>query len=83
MGSDSDMKVMSKAADMLEKLGIEYEMTIILEAIREHCQSQHDMESTEIDRVMQRLPFVSEQDVFTRPPVPKPPYSWRSRNYRT
>jgi 5-(carboxyamino)imidazole ribonucleotide mutase len=29
MGSDSDMKVMSKAADMLEELGIEYEMTII------------------------------------------------------
>lgn len=29
MGSDSDMKIMSKAADMLEKLGIEYEMTII------------------------------------------------------
>ena len=38
----------------------------IEEAIREHCQSQHDMESTEIDR----------------PPVPKPPYSWHSRNYR-
>lgn len=29
MGSDSDLKVMSKAAVMLEKLGIEYEMTII------------------------------------------------------
>ena len=29
MGSDSDMKVMSKAAVMLEKLGVEYEMTII------------------------------------------------------
>ena len=29
MGSDSDMPVMSKAADMLEKLGVEYEMTII------------------------------------------------------
>lgn len=29
MGSDSDMKVMSQAADMLEKLGVEYEMTII------------------------------------------------------
>ncbi len=29
MGSDSDMKIMSKAADMLEKLGVEYEMTII------------------------------------------------------
>ncbi|MCR4751413.1 MAG: 5-(carboxyamino)imidazole ribonucleotide mutase [Eubacterium sp.] len=29
MGSDSDMPVMSKAADMLEKLGVEFEMTII------------------------------------------------------
>lgn len=29
MGSDSDMPVMSKAADMLEKFGIEYEMKII------------------------------------------------------
>ena len=29
MGSDSDMPVMSKAANMLEKFGIEYEMTII------------------------------------------------------
>ena len=29
MGSDSDMPVMSKAADILEKLGIEYEMRII------------------------------------------------------
>lgn len=29
MGSDSDMPVMSKAADMLEKFGISYEMTII------------------------------------------------------
>ncbi len=29
MGSDSDLPVMSKAADMLEKFGIEYEMTII------------------------------------------------------
>ena len=29
MGSDSDLKVMSKAAEMLEELGIEYELTII------------------------------------------------------
>ena len=29
MGSDSDLKVMSKAASMLEKFGIDYEMTII------------------------------------------------------
>ena len=28
MGSDSDMPVMSKAADILEKFGIEYEMKI-------------------------------------------------------
>lgn len=29
MGSDSDMSVMSKAADILELLGVEYEITII------------------------------------------------------
>ena len=29
MGSDSDLGVMSKAAEMLEKFGIEYEITII------------------------------------------------------
>ncbi|MGC4018994.1 MAG: 5-(carboxyamino)imidazole ribonucleotide mutase [Muricomes sp.] len=29
MGSDSDLKVMSRAADMLERLGIDYEMTVI------------------------------------------------------
>ena len=29
MGSDSDMPVMSKAAEFLDKMGIDYEMTII------------------------------------------------------
>lgn len=29
MGSDSDLPIMKKAADMLKKFGIEYEMTII------------------------------------------------------
>ena len=29
MGSDSDMPVMAKAADILEELGISYEMNII------------------------------------------------------
>ncbi len=29
MGSDSDMPVMSKAADVLEELGVDFEMTII------------------------------------------------------
>ena len=28
MGSDSDMPVMAKAADILEELGIPYEMTV-------------------------------------------------------
>lgn len=29
MGSDSDMSVMAQAADILEKLGVEFEMTVI------------------------------------------------------
>ena len=29
MGSDSDLPVMSKAAEILEQFGIDYEMTII------------------------------------------------------
>ena len=29
----------------------------IKDAIRENCQSQYDMESIDIDRVMQTLPF--------------------------
>ena len=29
MGSDSDMPVMAKAAEILDKFGIDYEMTII------------------------------------------------------
>ena len=29
MGSDSDMPVMAKAAEVLEELGVEFEMTII------------------------------------------------------
>lgn len=29
MGSDSDLPIMKKAAEMLEKFGVEYEMTII------------------------------------------------------
>ena len=49
----------------------------IKDAIRENCQSQCDMESTEIDQVLQTLPF-SEQGPFCQPrhrrpyvPVPK------------
>ena len=28
MGSDSDLEIMSKAAEMLDKFGISYEMTV-------------------------------------------------------
>ena len=47
MGSDSDLKVMSKAAEMLEELGIEYEMTIISahrqpDALIEWCRTATD-----------------------------------------
>ena len=35
----------------------------IQEAIREDCRSQHDMDSTDIDRVMQTLPFAKEEPV--------------------
>lgn len=37
MGSDSDLKVMSKAADMLDKLEIDYDMTIISTTVSRMC----------------------------------------------
>ena len=33
MGSDSDMPVMAQAADILEKLGVDFEMTVISAAL--------------------------------------------------
>ena len=41
MGSDSDMPIMSKAADILEKLGIDYEMKII-SAHREYAKTAEE-----------------------------------------
>lgn len=49
----------------------------IKNAIWEKCQSQNDMESVEIDRILQALPFTEHKTLFDRPPMPKPPY--RSR----
>ena len=43
----------------------------IQEAIREDCKSQHDMDSTDIDRVMQTLPFAQEEP-FTEARPQKP-----------
>ena len=43
----------------------------IQEAILEDCRSQHDMDSTDIDCVMQTLPFVHEEPfIGVRPQKP-------------
>ena len=42
--------------------------------IRENCQSQYDMESTDIDRVLQTLPFSEHEPMFSHPPKYKRPY---------
>ena len=42
--------------------------------IRENCQSQYDRESTDIDRVLQTLPFSGHESLFGQPPLPKRPY---------
>ena len=41
------------------------------EAIREDCKSQHDMDTTDIDRVMQPLPF-AQAEPFTEARLQKP-----------
>ncbi len=46
----------------------------IKDAIRENCQSQYGMESTDIDRVLQTLPFSGRESLFDQPPLPKRPY---------
>lgn len=46
----------------------------IKDAIRESCQSQYDMDSTEIDRVLQTLPFSEHESPFSQPPKYKHPY---------
>ena len=51
----------------------------IQDAIQEDCRSQRDMESTEIDRIFQTLPFSQEKDLFDKPPMPNLPYRRRKR----
>ena len=55
----------------------------IREAIQENFQSQMDMEMIEIDRIFQTFPFTQEQDIFSKPLVPNPPYSSRKRKQRS
>ena len=52
----------------------------IREAIQEDCRSQRDMESTEIDRVFQTLPFSQERDLFDKRPMPKRPYRRKKKD---
>ena len=40
----------------------------IKDAIRESCQSQFNMESTDIDLVLQTLPFSEHDFPFSQPP---------------
>ena len=46
----------------------------IKDAIRESCQSQYDMESTDIDQVLQALPFSEHEPMFSHPPKYKRSY---------
>lgn len=59
-----------RASELAEK----ETMPVIKNAIREKCQSQHDMESVEIDRVLQALPFSEHKSLFDQPLMPKRPY---------
>ena len=52
----------------------------IQEAIREDCRSQHDMDSTDIDRVMQTLPF-AEEEPFTEERPRKPLFWFYARKF--
>ena len=52
----------------------------IQEAIREDCRSQHDMDSTDIDRVMQTLPFAQDEP-FTEVRPQKPLFWFYARKF--
>ena len=49
--------------------------------IRENCQSLYDMESTDIDRVLQTLPFSQEPGAFSKPKSQRPLYWFHARKY--
>ena len=51
----------------------------IKDAIRESCQSQYDMDSTEIDRVLQTLPFSEHESPFSQPRHKRPCRHWKNK----
>ena len=53
----------------------------IREAIREDCSSEHDMESAEIDRVLQTLPFSQDSEPFSKPRPQRPAFWFHARKY--
>ena len=53
----------------------------IREAIREDCHSQHDMESMEIDRILQTLPFSQDSEPFSKPRPQRPVFWFHARKY--
>ena len=44
---------------------------------REDCRSQRNMETIEIDRIFQTLPFPQSDNLFDKPPMP--PFAHRYR----
>ena len=52
----------------------------IQEAIREDCKSQHGMDTTDIDRVMQTLPFAQEEP-FAEARLQKPLFWFYARKF--
>ena len=54
----------------------------IKSVIWESYQSQFNMESTDIDLVLQTLPFSGHESLFDQPPLPKRPYRPR-KNTKT
>ena len=52
----------------------------IRDAIREDCRSQRDMEPTEIDRILQTLPFSQDSEPFSKPGLQRPVFWFSTRN---
>ena len=65
----------------LENLLEEVDPRSLIRTIWENCQSQYDMESTDIDRVLQTLPFSQEPGPFSKPKTQRPLYWFHARKY--
>ena len=71
MGSDSDMPVMSKAADILEQFGVEYEMTIISahrepDVFFEYAKSAEEKAQKRLNKIMYSGEFSGSMDEYNQ-----------------